>query len=119
MTRLGAMLAPCLLLLLLSGCATDGVKKPLSQPKLLKKSEPVYPVVASANRLTGYVRVVYDVNAQGKIEELRIVDSQPRYLFDEAVVRAMAQWEFEKNKPYNNMEMRFRFSFLPVNSQGQ
>ncbi|VTM12053.1 transport protein TonB [Raoultella terrigena] len=75
--------------------------------------------MASANRLTGYVRVVYDVNAQGKIEELRIVDSQPRYLFDEAVVRAMAQWEFEKNKPYNNMEMRFRFSFLSVNPQGQ
>ncbi|VFS73546.1 Uncharacterised protein [Raoultella terrigena] len=47
------------------------------------------------------------------------MDSQPRYLFDEAVVRAMAQWEFEKNKPYNNMEMRFRFSFLPVNPQGQ
>lgn len=118
MTRIGAMLAPCLLLLLLSGCATDGVKKPLSQPKLLKKSQPVYPIVAYANHLTGYVQVVYDVNAQGKVEELRIVDSQPRYLFDEAVVMAMAQWEFEKNKPYNNMEMRFRFSFAPVNPQG-
>lgn len=43
MTRLGAMLAPCLLLLLLSGCATDGVKKPLSQPKLLKRVNPSIP----------------------------------------------------------------------------
>ncbi|VFS73552.1 transport protein TonB [Raoultella terrigena] len=77
MTRLGAMLAPCLLLLLLSGCATDGVKKPLSQPKLLKKSEPVYPVVASANRLTGYVRVVYDVNAQGKLRSCGLWTHSP------------------------------------------
>lgn len=117
--KIGAMLAPCLLLLLLSGCATDGVKKPLSQPKLLKKSQPAYPIVAHANRLTGYVRVVYDVNAEGKVAELRIVDSQPRYLFDEAVVRAMAQWEFEKNKPANNMEMRFNFRFSQPNLPGE
>ncbi|TDQ23090.1 protein TonB [Raoultella sp. BIGb0149] len=119
MTRIGAVLAPCLLLLLLSGCATDGVKKPSSQPKLLKKSQPVYPIVAYANHLTGYVQVVYDVNAQGKVEELRIVDSQPRYLFDEAVVRAMAQWEFEKNKPYKDMEIRVNFRLSQPNPPGQ
>ncbi|WP_052698748.1 TonB family protein [Raoultella terrigena] len=118
MTKLSALLVPGLLLLLLSGCATDGVKKPLAQPKLLKKSQPVYPIVAHANHLTGYVQVVYDVNAQGKVEELRIVDSQPRYLFDEAVVRAMAQWEFEKNKPYKDMEIRVNFRLSQPNPQG-
>ncbi|MEF3108028.1 TonB family protein [Raoultella sp. WB_B2P2-3] len=119
MTRLSAMLAPGLLLLLLSGCASDGVKKPLPQPKPLKRSQPAYPIVARANHLTGYVQVVYDVNAQGKVAELRIVDSQPRYLFDEEVVRAMAQWEFEKNKPYKDLEMRFNFRLAQLNPPGQ
>ncbi|MGE0970357.1 TonB family protein [Klebsiella sp. WOUb02] len=119
MTRLSAMLVPGLLLLLLSGCASDGVKQSLLKPKLLKRSDPVYPIVAHANHLTGYVQVVYDVNAQGKVEELRIVDSQPRYLFDEEVVRAMAQWEFEKNKPYKDMEMRVNFRLSQPNPPGQ
>ncbi|VTM12050.1 Uncharacterised protein [Raoultella terrigena] len=37
MTRLGAMLAPCLLLLLLSGCATDGVKKTIITAEAAEK----------------------------------------------------------------------------------
>ncbi|WP_312209694.1 energy transducer TonB [Pseudescherichia sp.] len=67
--------------------------------------KPAYPIYASKNGISGVVRFRYDVDAQGKVSQMRITQSSPDHLFDDAVIRAVAKWRFEQNKPAKNLSM--------------
>lgn len=90
--------------LILSACGTT-LEKNTNAPKPISMDKPAYPFYASKNGISGVVRFQYDVDAQGKVSEMRIIKSVPDHLFDEAVIRAVAKWRFEQNKPAKNLPM--------------
>ncbi|WP_063991175.1 TonB family protein [Serratia marcescens] len=96
----------------LNACVTEGPK-----PKLVSRVNPVYPIYAYDNKIEGYAKVRYDVDKDGKVSEIRIVESSPRGLFENALVMAMSKWRFEKNKPYKNLEITIRFKMSSPISQ--
>ncbi|CAI0806495.1 MULTISPECIES: TonB family protein [Serratia] len=104
------MLKPLMffIIFILSACTSpDAAQGP--KPKLLSRVLPVYPIYAHDHQIEGYVKVRFDVGIDGKISEVRIIDSKPRGLFDDKAIIAMAQWRYEKNKPYKNMSSTIHF----------
>ena len=94
---------PIILTLALSGCTTSSANK--AHPKALRMDKPDYPFYAAKNHIEGKVQFFYDVDAQGKVSEMRIVQSTPDHLFDDAVIRAVNKWRFEKGHPAKNIQM--------------
>lgn len=85
--------------LAISGCVSNS-----HEPKILKKVYPVYPYYAVSHRIEGVVKFNYDVDSNGKVSEMRIIESTPDHLFDDAVISAVSKWRFEQGVPANNLK---------------
>lgn len=101
-------LSTILISLALISCAKSDA--PEAYPSLIKRVQPVYPRYALENHINGEVKFNFDVDAGGKVSEMRIIKSEPQHLFDDAVILAVSQWRFEKNKPAKDMQRTFKFS---------
>ena len=93
-TRWVAALSVCLFVIsFLSSCALQPAS---NQPlQLVSGNAPVYPAKLKSEGIGGRVTVAYDVSDQGKVVNLRVVDSEPSGLFDAAALRAVASWQFK------------------------
>ncbi len=67
---------------------------PSTGSKVLKQVEPAYPKQASDRRIEGEVRVMFDIDEDGRIENIRIVSSNPPRLFDREVKVALKKWRY-------------------------
>ncbi len=77
----------------LSSCA---LQPALNQPvQWVAGSAPVYPAKLRSEGVGGRVTVTYDVSDIGKVENLRVIGSEPPGLFDVAALRAVASWQFK------------------------
>lgn len=78
-------------------------------------SNPEYPRRAASQGIEGYVDVVFDVQASGATDNIKILSAQPDNIFDRAAVNAVKRWKFqpaEKNgKPVSFQGMTHRIVF--------
>lgn len=60
------------------------------------REAPAYPRQAMARRQEGWVELVFEVDAQGRVipETIRIIAAQPQHLFDRSAIRAISRWRF-------------------------
>ena len=56
---------------------------------------PEFPQDARLEGIEGWVRFTYTIGRDGNVSDVHIIDSQPRYVFEQAVKRAVRQWRFE------------------------
>lgn len=56
--------------------------------------EPRYPLQAAQEGISGYVQLKFDVDAEGKVSNVRVVNSSPEKVFDKEAVRALEQWQY-------------------------
>ena len=89
-TSLGCALAALALGPLLQGCA-NGLNQPM---QLIHEVGPAYPQEAQAAGVEGWVRMRYDITAQGLVANLRVAAAQPAGVFDAAALQAVAQWRY-------------------------
>jgi protein TonB len=81
-----------------------------STPKLIKRVPPEFPREAvQASVDSGVVRAKMAIDADGKVTEVTIVESQPRRVFDRAVQRALMDWRFEASGSAQTHEVRLVF----------
>ncbi|MCC7516669.1 MAG: TonB family protein [Pseudomonadales bacterium] len=85
------------------------------------------PEAAWNSKTDGWVLVTFSVNTRGKVENVRVLDSQPPGLFDANVVAAVSDWIYDpadiqgrkvkvqltqriemhwKDYPHNNQQLR-------------
>ena len=90
--------ALALLALLAAGAAaSDAV--PNADAKVLHRANPVYPKAAAKKGVAGCVLVGFDVDAKGLADHYVVLDSQPKGVFDQATLKALNRWRWEKGKP--------------------
>jgi TonB family protein len=64
-------------------------------PKRIHYDEPVYPVAALEQRISGSVTVGFTLDVEGRPREVRVIASTPPKLFDRAAVNAVSRWRYE------------------------
>ncbi len=61
----------------------------------LVRIEPQYPRKAAMRGIEGYVRVKFDVNETGAVENLQILEAKPPRIFDQVPKRAVLKWKYQ------------------------
>lgn len=57
--------------------------------------QPNVPEYAWKNKIDGWVLVTFTVNTSGKVENVQVLDSQPKGVFDEKVIAAVSDWIYD------------------------
>lgn len=65
---------------------------------ILNRIEPVYPPTAARRGIEGWVKLRFNVDAQGRVRNAIVVNAQPQNLFDRAALQAVQQWRFKPRR---------------------
>jgi protein TonB len=82
---------------LLSGMESKTMDKDSvdSIPKVIKRSPIVYPELARKQGASGYVLLNVLIDENGRVEEVEILESKPKVVFDIAATTTVRKWKFE------------------------
>jgi protein TonB len=82
---------------LLSGMETKTMDKSSvdSIPKVVKRSPIVYPELARKQGASGYVLLNVLIDENGRVEDVEILESKPKVVFDIAATNTVRKWKFE------------------------
>lgn len=67
----------------------------LTEPVLIRAVQPRYPTVARRSNQEGWVIVSYNIDVEGNVGNVKVVDAQPRHLFDREATDAVERWKFK------------------------
>jgi hypothetical protein len=74
--------------------------------------EVIYPQEALDNCVEGWVQLSYDFNEDNKASDIRVVDSEPTGIFEEAAISALSAFIFSDDQLSYNENRSYVFSFL-------
>ena len=60
----------------------------------LSQVPPLYPLRAKRLGIEGWVKVQFVVTEQGLVDQIEIIEAEPKQLFDESVIRCVSSWRF-------------------------
>ncbi|MER2491995.1 energy transducer TonB [Catenovulum sediminis] len=78
--------------------------------------EPRYPAVAARDGIEGWVELSFDINKLGQVENIQIIKSEPKRIFDRSAIKALSSWRYKpliKNgtpQVQNGLTVRLDFS---------
>ena len=78
-------------------------------PKNLLRVLPNYPVKAAFNRMEGELKVKFDVDENGYVQNIRVLDSPLVDVVGLSLIHAMEQWRYETGKPAKDLNFGWCF----------
>ncbi|UXH79287.1 TonB family protein [Roseateles amylovorans] len=79
-------------------------------PKIIKKVPPEFPPEAARQSISaGSVRAKMNIDPDGKVSGVEILEAEPRKVFDKAVTRALMDWKFEASGEKQTHEVKLVF----------
>lgn len=58
----------------------------------VSSARPRYPRSAATRKIEGWVELIFVINGNGRVSNVRVLDSSPRGVFEDAAVHAMSRW---------------------------
>lgn len=59
------------------------------------KIPPVYPMRARRKGIEGWVKVRFEVDEQGRVQQLQVLEGKPRGVFDKSVIQCVSKWRYK------------------------
>ncbi|MEN8720483.1 MAG: TonB family protein [Oceanococcaceae bacterium] len=75
----------------------------------LSTARPQIPREAYEAGIEGWVEVVFYVTAEGRVTNIRIVDAQPRGVFEAAMIESVRNWIYPQSTGAREVQQRFEF----------
>ncbi len=66
-----------------------------SGPVAIHRVSPEYPRRARMSEAQGWVELEFSLKSNGRVRDVKVIDSSPRRIFDRAARRAMKKWRFD------------------------
>ncbi len=77
--------------------------------------EPRYPIKAARDGKEGYVVLSFTINEIGGVDDVKVIEAQPKRLFDKEARRALKRWKYkpkmEDGKPLKVLNQTVRLDF--------
>lgn len=61
----------------------------------LQRIEPAYPYRAQQAGIEGFVTLSFAVDAQGRVQDVTVVEAKPRRQFERAAIQAVSKWRYQ------------------------
>ncbi len=75
----------------------------------LKKVNPRYPRKAKIKRQEGFVQLAFNIDENGLVSNVKVLDSNPKGSFERNAIRAIKRWKFKKNEITRTASITFNF----------
>ncbi len=87
-------------------------------PAPLVRIEPQYPREAAMSGQEGWVRLKFDISVLGEVQNVEVVESEPRRIFDAAARAAVLRWRYRPQmvdgeavvRPNNMVQLDFKLT---------
>ena len=77
--------------------------------------EPKYPVQAARDGKEGWVRLSFTINEVGGVEDVEVLEADPKRIFDREAKRALRKWKYKPKivdgKPEKQFNMKVQLDF--------
>lgn len=77
--------------------------------------EPKYPAQAARDGKEGWVRLSFTINEVGGVDDVDVIDADPKRVFDREAKRALSKWKYkpkiEDGKPMKQFNMKVQLDF--------
>ena len=77
--------------------------------------EPKYPVQAARDGKEGYVVLSFTINEVGGVDDVEVIDADPKRIFDREAKRALRKWKYKPKivdgKPEKQFNMKVQLDF--------
>lgn len=80
-----------------------------NHPKNLSRPLPNYPVKAYFQGIEGELKAKFDVDENGHVQNIRMLDSPLVNVFGLSLIHAMEQWRYETGKPAKDLNLVMKF----------
>ncbi len=85
-------------------------------PRPINRTEPAYPERARALGIEGTVKIQFDVNNDGLLENVQVISATPRNVFEREIRQVTRRWRYESGKPGKNLVVTIQFKLTGVSS---